>query len=132
MSVDSEVKISVVVFILTFAACERAWHAYKRRKSETWPVSYGVVTEASVHKGHAEITLTVRYSYPAQGEPYPVPAEFQKTFSSLRDEPQAERWAEALVQKQIPIRFDPRNQWRSTLWESDLEPIVKAHSDRQD
>jgi hypothetical protein len=130
MSHDSEILIGIGIAVIGVAGLDRLWHIHRRRKSETWPTAHGVVTETEVHKGHDNVVLTVRYSYPVEDEPYPIPAEFQKTFPLLRNEKQAQAWAEALDKKHIPVRFDPRNHWRSLLWDSDLEPIVNAHSER--
>ncbi|MGO9306352.1 MAG: hypothetical protein ACLP3R_22060 [Candidatus Korobacteraceae bacterium] len=88
----------------------------------SWPIAYGTVTDVDVSKGIRRSCLTLQYSYPVPDEPYPTPAEFEIEVVSA----EANRWAEALDGKTIPVRVNPENCWKSQLLLSDLEPIVQA------
>jgi hypothetical protein len=117
-----------VIAVAVAVACVAigwAWDAYKKRRSQTWPICQGQVNEAKIFHDKYGITLTLNYSYPAPDEPYPIPAEHQMTLGS---EEAAERYADALSNKVIPVRVDPTNSWRSQLWNSDLDAIVEANS----
>src|SRR5215469_5331439 len=74
-------------------------------------------------QGEHEARLKMRYFYTLPEQPYPIPAEFWKEFSRRSE---AERWADALFGKTIPVRVDPKNPWKSQLWDSELEAIVTA------
>jgi hypothetical protein len=102
---------------------ERAWRAHMERRSQVWSMSFGQITKVAVHQTKYEAILTIWYSHPVPNEPYPIPAEFQKTFLLIEE---ANRWADALSNATIPVRFDPSNPWRSQLWESELKSKVEA------
>jgi hypothetical protein len=108
---------------LAISGLERAWSAYKQRRSGTWPISYGHITKTAVHQSEYESILTLEYSYPVPDEPYPIPGEFLKQFSLPE---QAWAWAEALRDKNIPVRFSPSNAWKSVLVDFDLETVANA------
>ncbi len=122
---DWKVLVTIAVGMAVVSACERAWRTHRFRKSETWPISQGFVVETSVHQGKHEAVLTICYSYPVPNEPYPIPAEFQKEFVLAEE---ANHWADALDQRNVPVHYDPSNRWKSVLWETDLAPIVLANS----
>ena len=39
---------------------------------------------------------------------------------------EAQRWADALCDRAVPVRVNPANSWKSQLLDFDLELIVKA------
>jgi hypothetical protein len=125
MRFPGEWKWPLVIVGISFllSILERAWRAHKQRRSQTWPVSHGQITKAAVHQAKHESILTLWYSYLVPNEPYPVPAEFQKEFYSVDE---ARKWADALSNATVPVRFDPANPWKSQLSESDLATIVQA------
>lgn len=127
MSSDGKVLTAIFAGMLFISACEWAWRARRLRKSQNWLLVQALVTETAIHKDKHALTLIIRFSYSVPDEPYPVPAEFRKSFPPGYDQ-EIERWSEALDQKQVPARVDPSNHWRSTLWESDLKTIVLANS----
>jgi hypothetical protein len=91
MQGDWKALAGIVATMTAISGCDWLWRAHKRQKSQAWPISHGIVTETMVHKGGDEIILTVRYSYPVEDEPYPVPAEFQKVFP-FRHFEEAQSW----------------------------------------
>lgn len=118
-------KMPLILAAISFAlsGIAKAWRAFKRQQSETWSTSYALVTKATVHEMKHESLLSISYSYPVPGEPYPIPAEFEMDFSSPDE---AGKWAEALSGQTILVRFNPANPWKSVLWESDLQTVVQA------
>jgi|SRR5262245_42303188 len=119
------IACALVVFLCL--VLEELWRSHRQGRSQTWPLKSGQVSKASVYEGTDECILTLWYSYSASDEPYPIPAEFQKKFYSLEE---AQRWADALCDKAIPVRVNPANSWKSQLLDSDLELIVMAETPR--
>jgi hypothetical protein len=120
-----EWKMPFILASISFAlsGLAKAYRVSKRRQSETWSTSYGLVTKATVHEMKHESLLRISYSYPVPEEPYPIPSEFEMDFPSSDE---AGMWAEALSGKTIPVRFNPANPWKSVLWDSDLRAVVHA------
>lgn len=127
ISTDGLALVACVVIVVVYSIVEKFWHTHKRVRSQTWPLRFAQVTKAAVFEDRHEATLTLWYSYPVPDEPYPIPAQFQKAFSSRHE---AQHWADALSDKTIPVHVDPANSWKSELWDSDLEPIVVAAARR--
>ena len=119
--------IACMVIVLLSSLIEKYWQLHRRVRSQTWPLRFGQVTRAAVFEGKHEVILTLWYSYPVPDEPHPIPAEFQKEFLSIDE---AQRWADALSDKDIPVHVNPANSWKSELWDSDLETIVMAATSR--
>jgi hypothetical protein len=113
--------IAGIFFLLSL--WDKAWHTYRQRRAQAWPISYGQITAVTVHHTKHEFMLKLWYSYPVPDEPYPVPADFQKEFYLVEE---ASRWADALCDKTVPVRVDPANSWKSQLLDSDLVTIVEA------
>jgi hypothetical protein len=76
-----------------------------------------------VYQARYESILTVSYSYPLPNDPGSAFGEFQREFDSVEE---AEKWADALANRTVPVRFDPTNFWNSELPESDLKATVEA------
>jgi hypothetical protein len=110
-----------VAFLLEFVP--RAWRAHMQHRSLSWPVSHGRITKVMVHQAKHESILTVSYTYPLPTDPGSAFGEFQKEFDSVEE---AEKWADALAYRAVPVRFDPTNFWTSELPESDLKTVVDA------
>lgn len=123
ISTDEWAFIACTFVVFLVPVLETLWRSQRQARSQSWPLRFGHVSKAAVFQDKHESILTLSYSYPAPGEPHQIPAEFQKTFSSLEE---AERWADALCDKAIPVRVHPANSWKSQLWDSDLEAIVMA------
>src|SRR5215831_20732558 len=119
------IACALVVFLCL--VLEELWRSHRQVRSQTWPLKLGQVTKAAVHEDTHECFLTLWYSYPASDELYPISGEFQKKFYSLEE---AQRWADALCDKAIPVRVSPANSWKSQLLDSDLELIVMAETPR--
>jgi L-rhamnose mutarotase len=120
---DWKVLLTLALGIAVLALLEETGRRYKRRRSQPWPMLTAQITQATIHTDKYESTLTLQYSYYVPDEPYPIPAEYQKQFY---DEQKANCWADALRDKNVPVRVDPANSWRSQLWDSDLELIVRT------
>jgi hypothetical protein len=114
--------IGVAWFLWELVAGE-VWRGYRQRRSTGWPVAYGLITKASTFRAKFETTLTLEYSYPIAEEPYTVAAEFQKPFDTSEE---AQSWARVLSGKNVPVRVNPRNPWKSQLADSDLESIGQS------
>ena len=127
ISTDGWEFIACAAVVFLCLVLEELWRFHRQARSQTWPLKFGQVSKAAVHQDKHECTLTLWYSYPASDEPYPIPAEFQKKFYSLEE---AQRWADALCDKAIPVRVNPANSWKSQLLDSDLELIVIAATPR--
>lgn len=115
--------IASALILFLSSILEKYWRLHRQARSQTWPLIYGQVSRAAVFRGKYDATLTLWYSYPAPDEPYPIPAEFQKDFSSVDE---AQLWADVLFDKTVPVRVNPLNSWKSQLWDCDLEAIVKS------
>jgi hypothetical protein len=96
---------------------------HKQRRSLSWPASNGRITKVVVHRAKYESILTVSYSYPLPDDPGSAFGEFQREFDSVEE---AEKWADALTNRTVPVRFDPTNFWNSELREPDLKTVVEA------
>ena len=120
---DWKVFLGIALLVLLSELLKPYWLRHRQDRAQTWTVTSGQVTEAAVFRERYEVTLTLRYSYTICDEPYPIPGEFQKQFASPVE---AEQWADALCDKAIPVRVNPENPWRSQLWDSELEAIVKS------
>ncbi len=114
-------ELVAVTASLALAGLQRAFRSYQRRRSETWPISYGRILSASADEKDKSIILKAAYGYSANSQSYG--GTFKKTFTDLDE---ADGWAEALRGKQVAIRYDPNKPSRSQVWESDLEPMVQA------
>lgn len=123
ISLDWKAVIGIAAFLFLNEQFEKLWRRYRQSRAQIWPVTVGRVLEAAVFRGKHEVTLTLRYSYAIPDEPYPIPAEFQKQFLSPSE---AELWADALSGQPIPVRVNPKNVWKSQLWDSELEAIVTS------
>jgi hypothetical protein len=97
--------LAIVWFFLEFA-----WHFYRKVGKEnrilTWPIRYGMVVEAVVYRGTRSSCLTITYHYspPDESEGMTGSAEFD-----IDSFEQAECWAQALENKTVPVRVDPKN-----------------------
>lgn len=113
----------VVGFVgsLVLAGLTRAVRSYQRRRSETWPISFGHILGASAEEKDKQILLKAPFSYRVDSESYG--GTFKKTFVDIDE---ANAWAEALRGKQVAVRYDPNKPSRSQVWESDLQTIVQA------
>ncbi len=120
---DWRIVLACAVLVCLYALFERYWRLYRQARASTWAVVTGQVLEATTFEDKYETTLTLRYSYHVPDEPEPVLSEFQKQFYDVTE---AERWADALCDKFIPVRVNPRNPWRSQLWDSELKGIVAS------
>jgi hypothetical protein len=106
---------------LALAAIQKGWRSFRMTQSQTWPVTYGRTLRSEASEKNKTYQLKVFYSYRVDQESYQ--GEFEKKF---RDEAEAHWWADALREKQIPVRYDPEKPTRSQLWDSDLLPIVQS------
>ena len=103
------------------AALTKAVREYQRRRSETWPLSYGRIASASADESDSQVKLIAGYIYSVGSDSYA--GKFKKIFTDVDE---ANAWAEALRGVQVGIRYDPDKPSRSRIWESDLQPIVQA------
>lgn len=113
-------ELGGVIFSLIAAVLTKSAAEYQRRRSETWPISYGEIRDVTVREDQGKAHLELDYSYRVAGDPY------TGIFKKKLDENEATAWAHALHGKQIAVRYDPGKPSRSRLWESDLETIVRA------
>jgi hypothetical protein len=122
-----ELKVPVILVAASFALSwvVKVRHAFRRRESEIWSTGFALVTKTNVHEMKYESLLRISYSYAVPGEPYPIPAEFELGLPSADE---AEKWADVLSGKTIPVRFNPASPWKSVLWELDLRTVVHASS----
>ncbi len=119
-------ELGGAILSLVAAAVTKGAAGYQRRRSETWPISYGQIVNASAEETEGTARLELDYDYRVASELYT--GKFKKTLS---DENEAIAWAEALRGAQIAVRYDPEKPSRSRLWESDLETIVRASAGSQ-
>ena len=91
--------------------------------SEDWPAIQGKCTFAGVTKKEGVYELKVLYSYKLATEKFYICGEFYKDFFN---EAQANQWAQALQEMDIPIHCHPSTPEKSILWVEDLESIVKT------
>lgn len=115
-----QLELGGVIFSLIAAALTKGAAEYQRRRSETWPISYGEIRNVTVKESQGSAQLELDYSYHVAGELY------TGIFKKKLDENEATAWAYALHGMQIAVRYDPGKPSRSRLWESDLETIVRA------
>jgi hypothetical protein len=101
----------------------KLWRARRERSAHVWPVSQARITKATAYAGKVDITLMLSYYYTVEAEPYPIPADYQKTFKSLQE---AQRRADILYDQLVPVGVNPANCWKSILLESDVANIVQA------
>ena len=120
---DGWTFLGAAIFVFLSDRFLKYWRRRTQARADTWPVTTGQVSETAVSQGEHEARLKMRYYYTLPEQPYPIPAEFWKEFSRRSE---AERWADALFGKTIPVRVDPKNPWKSQLWDSELEAIVTA------
>jgi hypothetical protein len=121
---DWWVLLIIAAGVVVLSVAEQLVRRYKQRRSQSWATLSAQITQATIHEGKHDWTLTLQYSYTVPDEPYPIPTEYQKQFY---DEEEAKRWADALRDKHVPVRVDPANPWRSQLSESDLKLIAGWH-----
>jgi hypothetical protein len=121
LSFDQWPELVTLAVALTLAAIQKSWRSFRMAQSQTWPVTYGRVLRSEAPEKNKTLQLKVFYSYRVGEESYQ--GEFEKKF---RDEAEAQWWADALREKQIPVHYDPVKPTRSQLWESDLVPIVQS------
>jgi hypothetical protein len=119
-------ELGGAILSLVAAAVTKGAAGYQRRRSETWPISYGQIVNASAEETEGTARLELDYDYRVASELYT--GRFKKTLS---DENEAIAWAEAVRGAQIAVRYDPEKPSRSRLWESDLETIVRASAGSQ-
>ena len=110
-----------LVVSLGAAALAKVVSEYQRRRSETWPISYGRIASASADESNGQVALIADYTYSVGTESYA--GKFKKIFTDVDE---ANAWAEALHAVQVAIRYDPDKPSRSRIWESDLQPMVQA------
>jgi len=100
-----------------------AWRFFKQLHSDDWPAIQGKCTFAGVTNKENRYELKILYSYKLATEKFASGGEFCKDFFN---EEQANRWAKALREMNIPIHYHPNKPEKSILWDSDLEFIVKS------
>jgi len=110
-----------LVLALALAAGQKVWRAYRDRRTETWPISYGNIGKVSVDSTSKPVKVKAYYIYRVGAESFS--GSFAKTFD---DPDEANAWADALDKKQVAVRYNPGNVSSSQLREVDLEPIVRA------
>jgi hypothetical protein len=121
LSFDQWPELAAFAAALVLAAIQKGWRSFRLTQSQTWPVTYGRILRSEASDKNKTLRLKVFYSYRFGEESYQ--GEFEKKF---RDEAEAQWWADALREKQIPVHYDPEKPTRSQLWESDLVPIVQS------
>ena len=114
-------ELGGLVLSLGAAALTKAVREYQRKRSETWPISYGRIASATADESDSHVTLKADYSYSVGNESYG--GTFKKIFANVDE---ANAWAEALRGLQVAVRYDPDKPSRSRVWESDLQPMVQA------
>ena len=125
-SLITRLGIRTAIYILVPLAImgiRMAWRFFKQLNSDDWPAIQGKCTFAGVTHKENRYELKLLYSYKLATEKYATGGEFYKDFFK---EEQANRWAEALREKSIPIHHHPSKPEKSILWDSDLEFIVKS------
>lgn len=118
---DQWPELLIFVAALALAAIQKGWRSFRMAQSQTWPLTYGRVLRSEASSKNKTYQLKVFYSYHVGQDSYQ--GEYKKTFP---DEAEAELWADALREKQIPVHHHPEKPTRSQLWDSDLLPIVQS------
>lgn len=103
------------------ATLQRAWSSYQSHVSETWPITYGRVMNATAEEQGNTPLIRIVYNYRVGNESYA--GNFKKVFSEGSE---ANSWEKALGGTEVPVRYDPNKPSRSRLSESDLRPMVRA------
>jgi hypothetical protein len=98
------------------------WHFLKQLNSDDWPIIQGKCTFAGVEENDNQIQLKVLYCYQLPTEKYPTCAAYYKDFFNRDD---AQQWAKALHERDVPVHYNPRNPDKSNLSDSDLQSLVK-------
>lgn len=119
LSFEQWPELVTVAVAVALAAIQKGWRSYRLTQSQTWPLTYGRILRSEAPEKNKTFRLKVFYSYRVGEESYQ--GEFEKKF---RDDAEAQLWADALREKQIPVHYDPEKPGGSQLWESDLVPIV--------
>jgi hypothetical protein len=120
---DWKAVIVCVLLLILYDMFDKYLRSRGQTRAEKWTVNYGQISKAAVFEGTYDATLTLWYSYQIPDEPHPISGEFQKEFASLKE---AERWADNLSERTIPVRVNPANPWKSQLLDSELEAIVTS------
>ncbi len=121
LSFDQWPESAAFAAALVLAAIQKGWRSFRLTQSQTWPVTYGRILRSDATEKNKTLQLNAFYSYRVGEESYQ--GKFEKKF---RDEAEAQLWADALREKQIPVHYDREKPTRSQLWDSDLVPIVQS------